>query len=258
MHAQVKEILLLTTITLGLATSEVQAQDSTITARPLVRAYIDCSQCDEDYLREQIGFVNLVRDPRLADVTVQVTSLPNASGGRTFSIEVIGMKKQVRSADTILVDVNINTPQIEGRDMLVRGVKVGLVPYLIGSSALPHLDVAYSPPKLTEMSATRGVHDKWNQWVFRLSGQGSIDGDDNYSNRAGNGEVRATRVTEQLKLSFNAKGELSRARYKLSDSSTLVSNTHNWQARALAVQSVGPNLSLGFRVESGSSVFEKT
>src|SRR5688572_31036188 len=106
MRLQVKEILLV--IMFLLLPVSVRGQDTTATARPLVRAYVDCSQCDEDYLREQVGFVNLVRDPKLADVTVQVTSLPNASGGRTFSIEVIGTRGQARMADTLLVDISVN------------------------------------------------------------------------------------------------------------------------------------------------------
>ena len=76
MRLRVKEIFL--TVIVACAAVPVSGQDTTA-ARLLVRTYIDCDQCDEDYLREQVGFVNLVRDPRLASVTVLVTSLPNAT-----------------------------------------------------------------------------------------------------------------------------------------------------------------------------------
>ena len=238
--------------------SSAEAQDTT-SARPLPRAYIDCGQCDEDYLREQIGFVNLVRDPMVADVTVQVTSLPNSSGGRTFSIEVIGMRRQVRAADTLLVDIGVTIPAIEGRDMLVRAVKVALVPFLHGSEAVPHLDVMYRPPVSTgTTSAARGARDKWQGWVFKLSGQGSIEGDDNYSTRGGSWSTSANRITEAFKVSLSARGEFTRSRFKLSDSSTLVSHARMWTGRALAVQSLGEHFSLGMLAESGSSVFENT
>ena len=255
MRLIVKEIFLLVlTFALPLVGS---AQDST-TSRPLVRAYISCSQCDEDYLREQVGFVNLVRDPQLADVTVQVTGLPNASGGRTYSIEVIGTRRGTRSADTLLVDISVNMTNIEGRDMLVRAVKVALVPFVQNSDALPHLDVTYKPPPSTLVTATRGEEDKWRGWVFRVGGQGNVEGDDNYRSRGGNGSMSANRVTEALKFSFSVKGEYMRTRYKLSDSSTLVSYARAWNTRGLIVQSLGDHFSLGVLADAGSSIFENT
>src|SRR5687768_10645739 len=255
MRILVKEIFLVGTVLFF--APEARAQDSTRT-RPLVRAYISCSQCDEDYLREQVGFVNLVRDPQLADVTVQVTGLPNASGGRTYSIEVIGTRRGTRAADTLLVDISVNMTNIEGRDLLVRAVKVGLVPFVQNSATLPHLDVSYKPPTTTQVSATRGERDKWNGWVFRISGQGLVEGDDNYSSRGGDGSLSVNRVTEALKLSFSAKGEYRRTRYKLSDSSTLVSHARAWTTRALVVQSMGDHFSSGLVADAGSSIFENT
>ena len=261
MRIKLKEIFLIVVAVTAVATSTrtAEAQDSTVgSRRPLLRAYISCSQCDDDYLREQIGFVNLVRDPLLADITVQVTGLPNASGGRTYSIEVIGPRRGTRTSDTLLVDISVNMSSIEGRDLLVRAVKVGLVPFVQNSEALPHLDVTYKPPTTSQVTATRGEKDKWQGWVFRISGQGLVEGDDNYSSRGGDGSLSANRVTEALKLSFSAKGDYRRTRYKLSDSSTLVSYARAWTTRGLVVQSMGSHFSLGILAEAGSSIFENT
>lgn len=253
-HIRVKKIFLSLAILIPVSGG---SQDTAAT-RSLVRAYVDCSQCGEDYLREQVGFVNLVRDPRLADVTVQVTSLPNASGGRTYSIEFIGTRRQARTADTLLVDISVNTSEIEGRDMLVRAVKVGLIPFLHGTEAVSHLNVTYTPPTTTAGSATRGDRDKWNGWVFRVSGQGSVDGDDNYQSRGADWSWRASRVTEPLKITLSAKGDYKRSRYKLSDSTTLIGYSRSWSAQGLVVQSLGAHFSLGFLSEAGSSIFENT
>ena len=260
LHSEVKEILHSSVglVSLLCASATMGAQDSTA-VRPLLRAYIDCGQCDEDYLREQVGFVNLVRDPRLADITVQVTSLPNSSGGRTYSIEVLGTRRQMRIADTVLVDISVTTPDIEGRAMLVRAVKVALVPFLHGSGAMPHLDVTYRPPeRAANSSATRGARDKWQGWVFKVGGQGLIEGDDNYATRGGDWSTSANRITEPFKFSLSARGQFRRTRFTLSDSSSLITHSRSWAGRALAVQSLGDHFSLGMLVESGSSVFENT
>ena len=43
-------------------------------AAEAVRVYLECSQCDFDYLRTEVRFVNYVRDRQVADVVVFVTS----------------------------------------------------------------------------------------------------------------------------------------------------------------------------------------
>ena len=59
-------------------------------AGTLLRVFAECNVCEEDYLRQQLAFVNLVRDRMLADVHVLVTSLPSGGGGEQFSIELTG------------------------------------------------------------------------------------------------------------------------------------------------------------------------
>jgi hypothetical protein len=157
------------------------------------------------------------------------------------------------------VDISVTTPDIEGRAMLVRGVKVALVPFLHGSEAMSHLDVTYRPPERTSTTgAARGARDKWQGWVFKVGGQGLIEGDDNYATRGGDWSTSANRITEAFKVSISARGSFRRTRFTLSDSSTLVTHSRTWTGRVLAVQSLGDHVSLGMLVESGSSVFENT
>jgi hypothetical protein len=52
--------------------------------------FLDCHQCDMDFIWNEITFVNFVRDRQIADVHVLVTIELTGSGGRQYSLEFIG------------------------------------------------------------------------------------------------------------------------------------------------------------------------
>src|SRR5262245_12931012 len=65
------------------------AQDS---ARQL-RVFLDCEGCFADFLREELAFVDFVRDRTEAEVHVIVTDAETAGGGREYSANFIGQRE---------------------------------------------------------------------------------------------------------------------------------------------------------------------
>ncbi len=68
-----------------LAVSLCSAQD-TPESRPAseigkLNVYLDCKRCDTEYIRQEITFINYVRDWRDSDVHVLVTTERTGSGG---------------------------------------------------------------------------------------------------------------------------------------------------------------------------------
>ena len=55
-----------------------------------VKIFIDCDFCDHAYIKEQIPFVNYVRDRKNAEVHILMTRQETASGGYKYFIEFIG------------------------------------------------------------------------------------------------------------------------------------------------------------------------
>jgi len=225
------------------------------TAAP--RVFIDCSSCDDDYLRQELRFLDLVRDRKLADVAVLVTSLSTAAGGSAFSVHVVQVGQANSVGDTLHVVVRPDATSNEQRQALVRAIKVGVLPYVRSGLALEHLDVVYHSPTPTSTAAQR-THDPWNQWVFRAFASGSFSGDDNYSSRGGDGSLGASRTTEAYKFEFTARGSVNRETFRLSDGERVVSLRQNWSAKSLTVRSVSDHLSVGTRAGIESSVFQNT
>ena len=69
----------------------LEAQPSPLQTGSEIRVFLDCrDNCFQDFMREEIEFVEYVRDPREADVHVIVTTSTTGAGGRERAISFIG------------------------------------------------------------------------------------------------------------------------------------------------------------------------
>ncbi len=229
---------------------------------PARRIYLECVDCDDDYLRTELAFVSLVRDRQLADVALLVTSLRTASGGRQFSILTRGggrpeLRGDAPRADTLTVHIRPDATAHDQRLALVRAIKVALLPWIRESLEIAHVDLQYTPPRANG-AGTERPGDPWKQWVFRVGGSGWFAGDDNVRSGGGDANVRASRITEALKLEWTNEGQYRRERFRLSDSSVAVSVRQSWSSRVFVAPSLGDHWSAGLRASVASSIFQNT
>src|SRR5215208_1481789 len=124
------------------ATMQTAGAASSNEAAPAV--FIDCAECDYDYMRTEITFVTLVTERTAADVHVLVTSQPTAAGGTSFTFDFIGQGR-FRDVDAMLRYVRgpTETPD-ELRRGLIGRLKLGLVRYAADTSAADRIDVVTS------------------------------------------------------------------------------------------------------------------
>lgn len=252
---EVKKIFQIAVLLLAIVTGSVH-QLAAQEPPSLTRVFIDCPACDAEYLRQELTFVDLVRDRLLASVTAMVTSLPTGAGGTAYTIEVLGTLRDRRVADTAIVNVAPDATEIERRQAVVRAIKIALIPFIRGTISSAHLDLTYTPPE-SRVSRKRD-HDPWRQWVFHVSGSGSFGSDDNYSSRGGQGSIGSSRVTDALKIDLAAKGAFNREKYHLDDGEMVTSDRKSWSVKTLSVWSLGNHYSLGLSANAGSSSFENT
>src|SRR5260221_10636744 len=73
----------------------------------LLRIFLDCNECDEEYLRQNVAFVDYVRDRAVADLHVLVTTQDTGGGGQAWTAKFIGVGR-LQGEDRTL---SFNTPQ---------------------------------------------------------------------------------------------------------------------------------------------------
>ena len=140
-------------------TGEPQQQD-------YLTVFLDCNSCDRNYIRQELSFVDYVRDPESAQVHLFITRQGTASGGRLYTLSFIG-KKEFEGIDN---NFTYTSPQTntwdEERNGLNSMIKLGLVPYVAHTSMAGTVTVDISGERV-EQTARK---DPWNNWVFEIYG----------------------------------------------------------------------------------------
>ena len=213
-----------------------------------LKVFLDCPFCDDDYIRREISFVNYVRDRKVADVHIMVTSQPTGSGGREYVMHFLGQNGYTRLSDTLVyVSMTDNTRE-ETRSGQVETMKIGLMPFVSKTPLSKFIKIDYKPPVKEEV-----VEDKWNQWVFKTRLSGSLDGEKSYKYDRLSGSISAGRVTPEWKIDFDLYYSVRNGEFDLGDTITK-SSIKSKSIDGLIVKSLGEHWSVGGRFDLSSSL----
>ena len=208
-----------------------------------VRVYLECPQCDFDYLRTEVTFVNYVRDRQVADVVVFVTSMGTGGGGRVFTVAFLGHGQFEGQTDTLRYFVSSTSTPVERRVVFVRTVSQGLMRYVAHSALASNLTIRYQPPA-GDAPARQG-RDPWDYWVYQASINGYYSGQTATSDQNVYGNASANRTTERWKIGFSAYASASRSRYDIDSVTTFISTRKSYGGSGLVVRSLGGHWSVG-------------
>ncbi len=180
-----------------------------------VNVFLDCNRCNDSYIRQEITFINYVRDKEDSDVHLLITQQRTGSGGSEFTLRLLGRERFEGKNDTLrYVSPNSDTED-EERIGLVRIIKIGLLPYVSQTKALDNLSVTYREQE--DLQTDRG-EDKWNNWVFEIDGRSFFNGEESRSNIYLSGGVSADRVTPDWKINSNYDYDYNRQTFIRQDS----------------------------------------
>jgi hypothetical protein len=185
------------------------APDPTDMQERALDVYLDGMPTKEIYIKEQIPFVNYVRDVRQADLYILGTSRSTGSGDTEYTLTFFGQKAYTGIDDTLTCFCrNLDTEE-QCRSELVRIMKMGLVRYV---SRTPQADGI----RITHVGVTKsaGIKDRWDYWVFNIGASGYISGEESYKTTYYSTSVSADRVTPALKLNFGFSYSFSETRYE--------------------------------------------
>ena len=187
-----------------IATPAAQPSDETSQLPPLtdprtsaiLRVFLDCRACDENYLRTEITFVDYVRDRTQADVHLLITTQSTGGGGTEYSLKFIGLGRFHGHDDALTYAAPQTNTSDETRRELVETVKLGLVHYVAQTSVAPRLRVTYDAPE--QPGVSRLVRDPWKFWVFRIGASSSFEGESTTSEKGGSASFSAKFTTSRF------------------------------------------------------------
>ena len=194
--------------------NQQQAQPQTAGLTRL-RVFLECD-CFAQYMREEIEWVDFVRQPQDADVQVLSASNSTGGGGREVVLRFIGVGR-LQGVDTELKSItqNNDTEDTQRKEML-RTMTVGLLWYSerAGNAGALKIDVEGVSGV---QSQTAVKDDPWNAWVFSVRGEGSLDQQESNKEWDWQLQTSADRVTEKWIMSFGTSLENNKEEFKLDE-----------------------------------------
>ncbi|MFA5804281.1 MAG: hypothetical protein WC879_06525 [Melioribacteraceae bacterium] len=216
-------------------------QDQSLIKEGAPNIFIDCSYCDLNYIKEQIPIVNYVRDRKEADIHILFSYQTTGSGGTETSLFYIGQRMFAGLNDTVKFSTIQSESKDEQRAKLVKTIKLGLARYIGKSKIADQMTISYTKPQ----AKTETQNDDWDFWLFRTSLNTYFYGQESTGYLYLNGSISASRVTEELKLSFSLSNSYSENSYSYNNND-FISLSRSTSLNASIIKSFTDKWSWGF------------
>ncbi|MGZ5555607.1 MAG: hypothetical protein ACXW3H_07650 [Candidatus Aminicenantales bacterium] len=231
------------------AAAQAASQNIDDLKKTAVKVFLDCDDCDLDFIKTEITFVNYVRDRLEAQVHVLITTQSTGGGGQEYTLTFIG-QNECRDLRDIQKYFSSKTDTAdETRRGLVKTLKLGLMSFVARTPIACRIAVDYARPE-----AGAAGRDRWRSWVFSLSGNGYFSGEETYLSRMIYGSFSANRITPGSKLKLGLSVDTSKQRYE-TETGTVTGTTRSWDMSGLFVKSLGEHWSAGAFAEIESSLY---
>ena len=238
---------------LFLACSTLQAQDAD-TNKQLLNVFLDCNRCDRSYIRQEITFINYVRDKEDSQVHLLITRQGTGSGGTEYTLRFVGNPSTEQATTRRIYTSAGPDTQDEERRGLTKEIKLGLLPYVINTNIGNNLTINYK--KSSEQGQTQ-QEDKWNSWIFELSGDSYFNGEQSRSRLYLSFGASADRVTKDWKIETYYDYDFNRRTFteldSLDNEQTSVYTTQGQRFNSSVVKSITDHWSVGVFGETYSS-----
>jgi hypothetical protein len=224
--------------------------------------FIDCSGawCDMQYIRSEINIVDFLLDNAAADVHVLITSHGTGSGGNQYQLIFFGQQNFKRQRDTLSFSTDPNATEFEERDLLLKYLKTGLIPFIAKTSASKNIEIRLKTTDSTAAGSAGSApaKDPWNYWVMRVGADGNINADANYRNTSYSGNFSANRITDKLKTGMGVYWSKNKSTFAYDNNGAAeeyVVNNHEWSINQYMVKSISNHWSWAYEIKYNQNTF---
>jgi outer membrane usher protein FimD/PapC len=149
--------------------------------------------------------------------------MPTGGGGRKYQLIFSGQKEFAGlKTDTLSYIRNSVDTDDEDRRKQLKTIQLGLTPYFARTADWEKLNITFQKPDSSDKTddQSKNQKDKWNYWVFRINGNGSLNSSSNSDEKQIQSSFSSNKTTEKAKTNFALSFRYSKARYYDYDDST--------------------------------------
>ncbi len=227
------------TISLGLVilvSSFCVAQTNTI------KLFTKCN-CDKNYIRQEIPYLDHVRDQALADIQLFIFDIGMGNGGRSYTLNFIGRNQFDQMEKEMIYETSPNMTEDEIRKGLLKKMGLGLLGYLVQSDLADKIEFEIADRKEPEDNILE-AKDVWGNWIFQVYGEGEFKKETSRSNFSLEVGFEGDKVTENWRIRTDVELNESGSMFKR-DGEEFKSEREKYAFGGSVVRSVTNHWSLG-------------
>ncbi len=229
------------------------AADSTRTKA--VKIFLDCGDCDMNYTRQEIPYINYVRDVREAEVFILVTDQDAGSGGEQFTFTFQGQGKFKGLNDTLTFTSSPDQTSTVIREKRTNMLKMGLMRYVAKTPLFNEIEINHNKNLESEE-----VIDRWNNWVFELSTEPQFESEETNKQLELRNSINVSKITPDIKLEIEMDHFFNREKF-IENINTDSATTNTYTTSSLMIsnlfaKSLSEHWSAGVLWDLGSSTRE--
>jgi hypothetical protein len=233
-----------------------ESQDPGQVNRPARLAiFLDCGFCAQTFIRQEMEYVDYVRDREVSHVHVLVTRQGTGAGGVANTFDLIGRGPFQGMNYSTVYTTSAGATDAEVRDGILRTLRAALVPYLLQTPMAGRLTVAVEPLEESGGGPAESLDDPWNNWTVEIYADGSADLEsrrESFNSRYG---AFVNRVTEDWKIQLRPFFNYNYDRFKR-EAGTITSTSRRDGFTSYAVRSISPHWSVGAFGDVLTSTFD--
>lgn len=208
----------------------------------MITFFLDCWDCDFDFVRQELPFISFVRDPLMADVHILVTDSNTGGGGEKFFLNFIG-RNELKGFDN---EYNVTTNQSDSDDdirkALLKMLKVGILQYYSKAGLTDNMNIEIEDKE--DRKADDMIIDRWKKWIFGLQAAGSYQKEESQNSSYLVLSGNAGKVTEEWKTNFDGYYGIDQERYNDEDT-TIINRQDQTEISAYFAKSLNEKWSAG-------------
>lgn len=216
--------------------------------------FIKCDRCDNNFLKNEINYVNHVREQGLADIQLFIYRNRNANNGNRYSLDFIGKNEFSEKELSLVLDTNPRLTQDEVRNALKKKIDIGLVYFLVESNISNRINISYDSI-INNNESYESSSDKWKNWVFQSAGEVNFENETSRNESNVRIELDADKVTDKIKLQFDIDFERSNNKYENQDN-VFISKRNRKSFGAKSVWSINDKWSAGFNAGASGDTYQ--
>ena len=224
-------------------TCKAQSAD-TLERNHAPKVFLICDDCDQIYYRNEITYLNFVRDRRLADIVVLIRTISTGNGGDEYTLEFSGENqfKDITLNNKYNALPNLSDGEI--REGIRDAIKKGVLPYLLKSDLADK--ISYTIDGLEDNEYSDKIKDKWNLWLFSIDGNlyGSGQAYSKQLNVFSNFNANRTSQKNRFETGIFQSGNYQK--YNVNDTTTITAFVNNIGAYSFDALSLGKHAAIGY------------